>query len=172
MAGNVVIGIGNPLRGDDGLGPAVAESVSRAPWARKATVITCHQLVPELTEPLSGADLAVFIDARANGQPGTIVCETVEPSRRPPAGTSHHFGPSLLLAAVQQLCGRCPRAFAVSLCGESFGYDERLSAPVTRALPRVVLCVHRLMAGRPAPLHDHRTTHPGLRRKRRGAPHA
>ena len=59
----VVIGYGNELRGDDAIGPAVAEQV--AAWGRPdIRAIATRQLLPELAEDLARASLAIFVDAR------------------------------------------------------------------------------------------------------------
>ena len=62
VADILVIGYGNELRGDDGIGPRVAEAIAAAhhPGVR---VVSCFQLVPELAADLAKARLAVFVDA-------------------------------------------------------------------------------------------------------------
>jgi Ni,Fe-hydrogenase maturation factor len=58
-----VIGYGNTLRTDDGVGPYVATAV--ASWGLPGVVsVGVHQLTPELSELLASAELAVFVDAR------------------------------------------------------------------------------------------------------------
>ena len=63
----LVIGYGNTLRGDDGIGPAVAEAVAALglPGVR---VIVAHQLTPELAADLADAQLVVFVDAAVGGE--------------------------------------------------------------------------------------------------------
>ncbi len=46
----VVIGYGNPLRGDDGIGWAVIERLQQMPLAETLTLIASHQLLPELSD--------------------------------------------------------------------------------------------------------------------------
>src|SRR5271166_5569047 len=58
----LVIGYGNNLRTDDGVGPHVATAV--ASWELPGLVsVAVHQLTPELTELLASAELAIFVDA-------------------------------------------------------------------------------------------------------------
>ena len=65
MARALVIGYGNTLRADDGLGPAVAERLG-SEWADEDVgVLSCQLLTPELAEPVSRAEIVVFIDAAA-----------------------------------------------------------------------------------------------------------
>jgi Ni,Fe-hydrogenase maturation factor len=52
----LIVGIGNPLRRDDGAGPAVVEPFS----CRKRVV---HQLLPEHAAELAECDRVVFVDS-------------------------------------------------------------------------------------------------------------
>ena len=74
----LVIGCGNPLRGDDGLGWRAAAALRPCP-PPGTTIITCHQLLPELAELLSRAALVILIDASAADPPGLIRCAPVAP---------------------------------------------------------------------------------------------
>src|SRR5687767_15002380 len=66
----LVIGYGNTLRRDDGVGPRVAETVGalRLPGVR---TLVCQQLSPEHAEPISQADAVVFVDAAVDA-PGEV----------------------------------------------------------------------------------------------------
>ena len=68
----LIIGYGNPLRSDDGFGWHASRLIARELAGHDVEVITCHQLTPELAEPLSQCSQAVFIDADAEGEPGEI----------------------------------------------------------------------------------------------------
>ena len=66
----LVIGYGNELRGDDGVGPAAARAV--AGWNRPGIVaLDVHQLTPELADDVGQAGYVVFVDAGATI--GTII---------------------------------------------------------------------------------------------------
>ncbi len=64
---DLVIGIGNPLRGDDGVGWWLAERAEMSPPATPTgaalLVRAVQQLTPELSEELAGARRVLFIDA-------------------------------------------------------------------------------------------------------------
>jgi hypothetical protein len=60
----LVIGYGNELRGDDGVGPKTAMAVSEWHFPGVKTMV-CHQLTPDLAEPIAAAERVVFIDAVA-----------------------------------------------------------------------------------------------------------
>lgn len=129
MKRSLVVGVGNPLREDDGVGWRLAEALAQA----GAEVYTCHQLLPELAAELSQVDLVLFADARADGSPGQVLLQALAPSESP--GYSHHLDASGLLAWVRALYQRCPQAHLLSVAGGAFGYREGLSPAVEAALP-------------------------------------
>ena len=49
----LVIGYGNTLRGDDGVGPRVAEAIEKLNLPGVRTLV-CQQLSPEHADPISG----------------------------------------------------------------------------------------------------------------------
>src|ERR1044072_3449496 len=67
----LVIGYGNELRGDDGVGPRVARAVQQLslPHVR---VLVQHQLTPELAEDISRARAVVFVDAAIDCEVGRV----------------------------------------------------------------------------------------------------
>jgi hydrogenase maturation protease len=145
MGKTLIIGYGNPLRGDDGFGWHAARTLSRTLAGRGMEVVACHQLTPELAEPLSQSDLAVFIDADARGTPGRIHRRVVHPEAPSGCGFSHSSTPSGLLADAQNLYGARPRGVAITVSAETFAFGETLSPVVAAALARVVEQVRRLV---------------------------
>jgi hydrogenase maturation protease len=146
MAKALIIGYGNPLRGDDGLGWHAARLFAGIATAYDAEVLTRHQLMPELAEPASEADTVIFVDAASGGAPGRLRWRRVEP-RPGPASFTHHLSPESLLGMAKELYGRCPRAFVVSVSGESFACGEELSPTVRAALPALMELVENLLSG-------------------------
>ena len=142
----LVIGYGNPLREDDGVGWAAADLLRAELPADRARCIACHQLMPELAELVSQAGMALFVDARAGGVPGALELRLVAPDPSPPAGLTHTFGPGALLALAERLYGRCPPAQLATIVGESFGFGEGLSPAVRAALPELVTRTRALLA--------------------------
>jgi hydrogenase maturation protease len=142
----LVVGFGNPLRGDDGLGQIAAAMLAAAP-PDGAEVRACHQLTPELAERLAGVDLAVFIDAAAGAVAGSIAVEPVEPAAAR-IGLDHHVDAGMLLTLAERLYGRAPAAFLVRVGAASFTLGAELSEPVRAALPAVLATVARLVRAR------------------------
>ena len=125
----LIIGFGNPLRGDDAFGLRAAERIGDA--------IAVHQLTPELMDPIARATRVLFLDATSEGIPGEIRRRPVEPSRLAGAFT-HHATPEALLAGALALYGRAPAAEIVTVCGANFAIADELSPPVEASLAKVI----------------------------------
>lgn len=147
----LVIGFGNPLRGDDGAGWQAVTLLAGDSRLAGARLLARHQLTPELAADLAQARLAVFIDARADGpaEPGTMSVDRLEPGDAPPPGWSHHLEPGVLVGLAAALYGVAPPAFLITVTGAYFGHSDQLSPAVGRALPKTVDVVAALLTSAP-----------------------
>lgn len=132
----LLIGYGNPLRTDDGVGPAVVRGLTERLRSTAVRTVTTHQLTPELAEPISRASVAVFIDACEGVHPGVVACQTVIPEAMGGAFT-HNVTPASLLTAARDLYGRSPTGLIVTIVGSSFAYGTELSPQIQSALPYI-----------------------------------
>jgi len=145
MTGNaLIVGYGNPLRGDDGVGQAVARAFAEEAAIDGVDAIACHQLTPELAERFAAAALVVLIDAAAGPEAGAVSVIPLLPAPAPSSTLGHHVEPSQLLHMAQRLYGRSPEAYLVTVGAGSLELGEGLSAPVMAALPEVIATVRRL----------------------------
>ncbi|MCG6924346.1 MAG: hydrogenase maturation protease [Acidobacteria bacterium] len=150
----LVIGCGNPQRGDDGVAWKVLDALRAAPPRLDAPPLLLkrvHQLAPELAEPASRARAVIFVDARADAEAGTVSCEPVEPGPGS-AFLTHSLSPQEVLLYAERLFGHVPRAAVVTVGGTSFGHGSELSAEVLRAVPKAarrIRSLARLWARRP-----------------------
>jgi hydrogenase maturation protease len=147
-AGVLVIGYGNRLRSDDGLGWHAIERLAADPRASGAELLFCHQLAPELSVDVGRASLVILVDADANLEPGAVSVRKVV--ARESAGTlmSHHVDPATLVALTIELTGAAPEVYTVSAGPESLDTGDQLSTTVELALAEVVDRVTELIAGR------------------------
>lgn len=147
MSPVVVIGYGNTLRGDDGLGIHVAERLRTRYAETHVTVISAQQLMPEMAETICCAELVIFVDAEMGDMPGEVRCRSVEAEGPLSASIfAHHLRPEQLLAVAVQLYGRQPRAALVTITGLSFEVGEGFSACVQNAIPRLMYQIEQLIA--------------------------
>jgi len=144
----LVIGIGNPWRGDDGVGAAVVERLEADP-APGVAHLSVHQLLPEQAEAIHASAVVVFVDASAALPPGEVVTGRVHPDARA-AATAHHFSPGQLLALTRALHGEAPAAFLVQVGAATF--DGRGLSPETgAAVERAADAVRQLLSGSASP---------------------
>lgn len=142
----LVIGYGNPLRGDDGVGWWVAEATAAC---LPVEVLTTHQLTPELSATISKAKQLVFVDAAATGTPGQVNVLPLSVSDQAAIASafdSHLVLPDQLLGMAARLFGHAPEAYLVTIAGESFALSEELSPPVAAAVPEAVRRIAALLA--------------------------
>jgi hydrogenase maturation protease len=140
----LIIGYGNPLRGDDGIGPRAAElladrDVANLPLLPEGVqVLVCHQLTIELAPQIAEADRLILIDARAAGEPGAIEQCTLTPAMPDRSSLTHHIDARGLLAAAEMLYGHAPETVLFTMSGGSFDCGETLSPAVAAALPKLL----------------------------------
>jgi len=140
----LIVAYGNPLRSDDSFAWHAA-NLLRGKWSADDVDLICaHQLTPDLAERISHAESVLFLDARANGNPGHISCTLVPPHTDSPA-CSHMLSPSQLMELSRQLYGATPEGYVLSVTGESFIHGEELSQKVKNAMPQAVETVDRLI---------------------------
>ncbi|HET9599811.1 MAG TPA: hydrogenase maturation protease [Anaeromyxobacteraceae bacterium] len=136
----LVVACGNPLRRDDGAGPAAAEGLG----ASGVAVVIVHQLAPELADDVAAADAVVFLDARAGPTPGAVETRRVQPAP-PPSTLGHACSPEEVLALAALVHGVRPRAALVTVQGADFGLGEGLSPEVAAALPALRAAARRFL---------------------------
>lgn len=120
----LVIACGNPLRGDDGVGPAAADVVKS--WKMPGVkVLAVHQLVPELIDEMRMVERVLLIDAGINVE-GPFQAAIIEP-KKSHRFFGHHDNPANLLALLHELEGRTPMAWLVSISARSFDHGEAIT---------------------------------------------
>lgn len=143
----LVIGYGNSLRGDDGAGWHTATLLERDLRSAGADVLACHQLTPEHAQDITHARLVVLVDACHAGEPGTVAVQRVEPGRPLARAWSHNLDPAALIGLTETLYATSPPTFLITITGAYFGYSDRLSPAVRRALPEIANTIDYLIRG-------------------------
>lgn len=138
-----VVGIGNPLRGDDGAGWAVVEALAELAVGPMQAVCV-HQLLPELLDSIHTAEQVIFVDATVDSEPGSVMVTSIQPATDGPA-SSHQLHPAVLLAMGIELYGRMPSASLITITGQDFGYQEQLSPIVQQAVTAAVCQIEKMM---------------------------
>jgi len=141
----LVIGYGNTLRRDDGVGPKVAEAVSTLalPGVR---ALACALLTPELAEPVSQSGVVVFVDAAVD-TPREVRMRKLTPAASSQV-IAHAATPAVLLALARDVFGHVPEAGLLTIPAEELGMGEEPSPSAKRGLETAVQEISRLQAGR------------------------
>jgi hydrogenase maturation protease len=143
----LVLGIGNVLMGDEGIGVHVARRLAAEPLPPHVDVLDGGTGGFHLLGEVASHDPVVLIDATMDGQlPGTIsVTQPRYASDFPPSLTAHDIGLRDLIVSAA-LVGALPRVQLVTVSiGEIQSMQLDLSAPVDAAIPRVMEQVWRLI---------------------------
>jgi hydrogenase maturation protease len=150
----LILACGNTLRGDDGVGPWLAD------WARNrfrsepgVRVLSSQQWTPELAEEIAHARSVLFVDCSIDSIPGSVRLLPVKPAAGSAPGlATHHQGAPELLALSRELYDTLPQdAFLLTIGAGSMELGEAFSDPVKAAFPEarrlLEATVARLLGG-------------------------
>jgi hydrogenase maturation protease len=131
----LVIGYGNTLRGDDGVGPRVAEAVGnlRLPGVR---TLICQQLSPEHAAPIAQADKVIFVDA-AVAAPREVQFRELAPGATSQL-MAHAADPRTVLALARDVFGHAPKAWWLTIPAEKMEFSEELTPMAQRGCAEAV----------------------------------
>jgi len=124
-----VIGYGNTLRGDDGVGPRVAEALGELdiPGVRS---LVCPMLTPELADPISRAHTVIFVDAAVDA-PDEVQLRKLEPNESSQL-MAHAADPRTMLALSRDVFSHTPRAWWLTIPAVKMDFCEELSPQARR----------------------------------------
>ncbi len=122
----LVIGYGNTLRSDDGVGVWVAGRIA-ALHLPDVDVKTCHQLFPELAADILDYDTVIIVDASASGEPITVR-KSIPPSEHLPS-SNHNISPELLQQLAREMYGASVPVHTYTVRGDTFEFGTMLSRP-------------------------------------------
>lgn len=133
----VVLGLGNPDRGDDGVGPAVARRVMAL--GLRGVLVRYPAEPVDLLDDWRDADLVVVVDAiRLEQRAGTVVVRDLQGAALPPwlgAGSTHSVGLAAAVDLARALDRLPKRLVLVGVVAASFHIGAPLSPFVHAALP-------------------------------------
>jgi len=132
----LIVGIGNTLRGDDGIAAEVlrrleAEHIS-------ADCRSVHQLTVEMAQLISQYDAVLFIDASVALPVGHWRCEKIDHHCDGTESFSHDLSPRALLNLSAQLYRSPTHVQALSIGAERFDLTESISPEILSVLPMIL----------------------------------
>lgn len=150
MSKALILCIGNRLRRDDGIGPAVGDAL-REKLGESAEIIESWGEGTELMQAWEGRDHVIAIDAALSGTsaPGTIHTFQAHDMEIPQAFfrySTHRFALAEAVELSRSL-GSLPNQLTIfAIEGENFDQGEGLSPTVEAMLNRVIEQVLRMVA--------------------------
>ena len=137
----LVIGYGNTLRRDDGVGPRVAEAVEELHLPNVRTLV-CQQLSPEHADPISRADMVVFVDAAVDS-PDKVQLRKLEPNDSSQL-MAHAADPRTMLALARDVFGHAPQAWWLTIPAVNLDFCEELSPETQRGFEEALEKIQEL----------------------------
>ena len=125
-SGILILGIGNPARGDDGLGPAIIDLFEQAGFSG-VEARTDYQLQVEEAMEIGRYGRVVFVDASRSAEPPFQYFQLPEQSD-PKALDTHDVSPEALIHLARTLFSATTPASVLAIRGYDFTpFSERLS---------------------------------------------
>jgi hydrogenase maturation protease len=153
-----VIGLGNPLRRDDGIGPRVVEELARCGLPEGVAALDVGTGGLDLLRVLEEWDRVVVVDAADVGrEPGQFVRFTPDQAHLARAAdhfSLHHAGLSEVLALAGALGRTLPEMVIFGVQPAEIDWGEGLSPAVEAALPALADAVLEEIAGWPQDAGD------------------
>lgn len=134
----LILGFGNTLRRDDGVGVVAAQRLKETVDKSRVRVIACHQLTVDLAKDISKVDRVIMIDADQKGTPGLVTVTKIKLENSSTSTYSHELDPATLIGCSKALYGKSPETFLITITGESFDFGEGVSKLVSCVLPEAL----------------------------------
>jgi len=137
----VVVGIGNPLMGDDGFGIEVAKALRKLDLGPRVLVLERQTMDISVLDSAKGASKLVIVDAVKSGRPPGSVVKFVAGAPRSPVlrvSLSHEQDLHDILALARETGMRLPATVVVGIEPADCTAGNGLSAEVAGALPHAL----------------------------------
>ena len=145
----LVIGYGNSLRSDDGIGLKVAAEVEKLEFSH-ARSLRLHQLTPELAATLAEVDRAIFIDAAVNRE--TVQIDVLKPEEAQGRQVGHFCDARSLLAMSQLLYDYAPQAWLITIPVQNLDFGETFSSVAEKGAREALKIIEKLLTTEINPL--------------------
>ncbi|MFC1562555.1 hydrogenase maturation protease [candidate division KSB1 bacterium] len=127
----LIIGYGNTLRGDDGLGPYIVESLRDTinNMGENIKLMSLPQLDVVLSSIISREDIVIFVDARTDNTDELVSINKVRPALNLSIlnYTSHAISLPVLLRIAHDWYGTEPLSYLVMPKGFDFSFSSTIS---------------------------------------------
>ena len=140
----LIIGYGNPIRGDDGVGHYIAD-ILKGKNIPGAEIITAHQLHVELLETAVLFDKVILVDASQTSR--DVGFGRIQASFDPFLNSSHHLTPGMFVRLAQTIYFKDIEVYLCSVRGENFDMGSTLSPRVMSRSKKAVKLICSFLQG-------------------------
>lgn len=139
-----IVGIGNPLRTDDGIGAYVCTLLEekRIPGVH---VISTQQLDTSMLEELIGFNRVIFVDAAVNIK--SISFDLLSREKHHPASFSHHINAAMLAGLAEQLYAAKTQFYVCAIPAANFTMGKPMSQKAKKNATEAVALIQAWIAG-------------------------
>ena len=131
----LIIGYGNSLRNDDGVGQKVAQEIEQLfyPYVKS---IYQHQLTPELVEFISNCSIVIFVDACIDHNMVNLI--NLTDKERKENYNGHYSSPEYLLYLTNLIYHQSPQSYLISIPIENIDLGENISSLAQNGMKRAI----------------------------------
>lgn len=119
-----IVGIGNALRSDDGLGNYITETIEQLQIKNVKTFIV-HQLQIELLEELQDFNSVIFVDASLKNE--EVIFEEIKQDLSVASSSSHRISAEMLVQLSKKLYQKQIHFYSCAVKGYYFNMGESIS---------------------------------------------
>jgi hydrogenase maturation protease len=136
----LVLGLGNPLMSDDGLGIHVVKGLKQKKWPPGIVILEVGTSVMNYLEEISQTLSLIAVDAvRAGGKPGSIYRLTLDELADAPGQFESHSFSLLQTIQLARLINGMPTDIVIyGMEPGQLGPGTQLSTAVQRTLPKMI----------------------------------
>jgi len=145
----LIIGYGNALRRDDGVGLKVATEAEKLGFSGTRSLL-CHQLTPELAATIAEVDRVIFVDAEINSDP--VQLQAIQPEEATGTQMGHFCDARSLLALSQILYHYAPQAWLITIPAVDFDFGEQFSPLAENGVTQALKILEKLLSTQTNPL--------------------
>lgn len=152
MSPILILGYGNPSRGDDALGPEFLRRLEEAREAGRVQApfetITDFQLQIEHALDLQGRELVLFVDASVSAAPPFQFARLLP--EQDDSYTTHAMSPASVLSVYERVCTEpAPPCYLLTIRGDAFELGEPISPQAMHSLELALTTISDLLNGDP-----------------------
>ncbi len=151
----IVLGVGNILLGDEGVGVRVVEELGKLEMPENVELVDGATLGLDLLPVIDRADRLIIIDVvKAGSEPGTIFKFTpqdLEVPSEPGRMSLHQVSLLEVLAMAEMLSGRTPQTIIFGVEPKEIDWGREISPEIANKIPALIELVIAEIARSQAP---------------------